>query len=165
MSENYVECLVAAKPSVLFRTLKYVCYFITVFFVVSIAWTYIIGLLLACIFGALAYFCSFYADTEFEYLYVDKELTVDKVLAKAKRKKVDTFSLDKMEIIAPIHSHELDSYKNRSVKERDFSTGREEQPDGRYVIYYEGNQKLIISPSPELIKAMKNNAPRKVITY
>lgn len=162
MSETYIECLVPAKPSILFRVLKKFCYTLMTLAIISIPRTYIIGVVIAFIMGLLAYFVSFYADTEFEYLYVDKELTVDKVLAKSKRKRVGVFPLEKMEIIAPIHSHELDSYRNRNVRVRDFSIGKEEQPDLRYAIYYEGSQMLILSPSEELIKAMKNNAPRKV---
>ena len=46
----------------------------------------------------------------------------------------------------------------------DYSIGREEQPDKRYVIYYEGNVKLLISPSEEMVRAMKNANPRKVFS-
>ena len=48
------------------------------------------------------------------------------------------------------------------MKVRDFSVGYEDKPDLRYAMYYEGGEKIILSPSPELIKVMKNVAPRKV---
>ena len=67
-----------------------------------------------------------------------------------------------MEILAPIKSYHLDNFKNRTVKEKDYSIGYEDQPDRRYAMYYEGGEKLILSPSPEMIKIMKNVAPRKV---
>ena len=44
----------------------------------------------------------------------------------------------------------------------DYSIGREEQPDKRYVMYYDGNQKIILSPSEELVKAVRSVSPRKV---
>ena len=44
----------------------------------------------------------------------------------------------------------------------DYSIGVEKQPDERYVIYYEGNKKLILSPTKEFVEAVKNVAPRKV---
>ena len=87
---------------------------------------------------------------------------MDKVLAKSKRKRVATYSVDRMEILAPIKSHQLDNYKNRNVKEKDFSIGEVCQPDLRYAMYYEGGEKLILSPSEALVKAIKNVAPRKV---
>ena len=127
-----------------------------------------IGIILAFIpmilAGVGAYFVNLYSDLEYEYLYLDKELTIDKVMAKSKRKRVATYSLDRIEIFAPIKSYRLDNYKNRDVKVKDYSIGEEQQPDLRYVMYYEGGEKLILIPSPELLKIMKNAAPRKVFS-
>ena len=53
--------------------------------------------------------------------------------------------------------------RNRNVnKTKDYSIGEELQPDRRFVMYYEGGEKIILSPSEELIKVMKNVAPRKI---
>ena len=57
-----------------------------------------------------------YTDLEYEYLYLDKELSVDKIMAKSKRKRVGTYSLDRMEVFAPVYSYHLDNFKNRQVK-------------------------------------------------
>lgn len=112
--------------------------------------------------GVGAYFVTLYSDLEYEYLYLDKELVIDKVLAKSKRKRVATYQVERMEILAPFHSYHLDNYKNRQVKIRDYSIGEELKPDLRYAAYYEGGEKLILSPSEELVKAIRNVAPRKV---
>ena len=85
-------------------------------------------------------------------------------MAKAKRKRVATYSIDRLEILAPIKSYHLDNYKNRNVKVKDYSIGEELQPDLRYVMYYEGGEKVLLSPSPELVKVIKTVAPRKVFT-
>src|SRR5699024_1387733 len=63
-----------------------------------------------------AYFASLYSSLEYEYLYVDKEISVDKILNKTKRKKAEKFELDRMEIFAPVNSWHLDNYKNRQFK-------------------------------------------------
>ena len=118
-----------------------------------------IGLLLTV--GGV-YLVNMFTDLEYEYLYLDKELVVDKVMAKSRRKRVATYSLDRMEIFAPVKSHHLDNYKNRNVKVKDYSIGQELQPDLRYAMFYEGGEKILLSPSPEMIKVMKNAAPRKV---
>ena len=47
--------------------------------------------------GIGAYFTSLNASVEFEYLYVDKEISVDKILNKTKRKKVEKFETESME--------------------------------------------------------------------
>lgn len=163
MSDAYVECLVKAKTSVMGKLLKYLLIALTVFFVlIMMMMMNIIFFLLALAAGVGAYFVNMFTDLEYEYLYLDKELTIDKVMAKTKRKRVAVYQLDKVEILAPVRSYHLDNFKNRTVKEKDYSIGYEDKPDLRYVMYYEGGEKLILSPSPELIKVMKNVAPRKI---
>ncbi len=163
MSDAYVECLVKAKPSMLGKFFKYLLIVLTVILVILMALTMnVIILLLAVAAGVGAYFVNMFTDLEYEYLYLDKELTIDKVMAKTKRKRVAVYQLDRMEILAPVRSYHLDNFKNRTVKEKDYSIGYEEKPDLRYAMYYEGGEKLVLSPSPEMIKVMKNAAPRKV---
>ncbi len=163
MSETYVECLIQAKQSIIAKFAKTVLIMLTVVFGLGmLIFPPIMLLALATGFGA--YFVNYFTDLEYEYLYLDKELVVDKVMAKTKRKRVATYSLDRIEVLAPIKSYHLDNYKNRNVKAKDYSIGEELQPDLRYVLYYEGNEKVIFSPSEELVKAMKTVAPRKVFT-
>jgi len=161
MNETYVEWLVKKKTPVYMAFLKILTIMLAVCFIlVGIGFPPL--LLIGIIFGVAAYFIYFNADLEYEYLYVDKELTVDKVMAKSKRKRVATFDLDKMEIVAPIKSWHLDNYKNRNDKTVDYSSGEEKQPDRRYVFFYDGRQKVIFEPNEEMIKAMQFVAPRKV---
>lgn len=161
MSETYVECLIAAKKSGWAKALTVVLIVLTVLSVLA-ALLLPALMLLAVAAGIGAYFVSLYSNVEYEYLYLDKELTVDRIMAQSRRKRVATYSLDRMEIFAPIHSWHLDNFKNRNVKQVDYSIGQTLQPDERYVMYYEGGMKVILSPSGELVKALKNVAPRKV---
>ena len=161
MSDTYVECLVKAKQSVVAKFFKILLIVLTVVFCV-IMLVFMPAMFLALATGVGAYFVNLYTDIEYEYLYLDKELTVDKVLAKSKRKRVATYSIDRMEVFAPIKSYHLDNYKNRDVKVKDYSIGEEKQPDLRYAMYYEGGEKIILSPSEDIVKALKNVAPRKV---
>ena len=67
---------------------------------------------------------------------MDKEISVDKILNKTKRKKVEKFETESMEIFAPINSWHLDNMKNRQLKVTDYSSGVAGQPDRRYVMIY-----------------------------
>ena len=98
------------------------------------------------------------------YLYVDKQLTVDKIMARTRRKKVETFDLERMEILAPIKSWHLDDYKNRQLKVVDYSSGVEQQPDIRYSMIYNGEKRVIFEPNAEMVAAIKSIALRKVFT-
>lgn len=161
MSETYVECLVKQKTKGLAKTGKVILIVLTVLFVIMML-VIPIFFIAAVITGVGTYLVNMFTDLEYEYLYLDKELVVDKVMAKTRRKRVGTYSLDRMEIMAPIKSYHLDNYKNRTVKVKDYSVGEELQPDKRYAMFYEGGEKILLNPSEELVKVMRNAAPRKV---
>lgn len=161
MNETYVEYLIKRKTPTHLKMLKILLVTLTVCFVL-VGFLLIPALLFGIAFGVVSYFVHLKTELEYEYLYVDKELTVDKIMAKTKRKRVAVFTVEKMEIVAPINSWHLDNYKNRNDKTVDYSSGEVKQPDTRYVFYYEGRQKVIFEPNEDLIKAMQFAAPRKV---
>lgn len=161
MSESYVECLVARKSSMLLTFLKMLLIMLAVVFVI-IGVSYLPGLLIAAAAGVGAYFAYMNADIEYEYLYLDKEVSVDKVMAKSKRKKAGSYAIDQMEIMAPLNSHRLDSYKNRGTEALDYSSGIANQPERRYMMVYNGDVKVIFEPNEEMIRAIQSVAPRKV---
>lgn len=161
MNETYVEWMVKRKTPAYMTLLKFLTIILAVCFI-FLGLFLIPAMVIGIVFGVVAYFVNLNADLEYEYLYVDKELTVDKVMAKSKRKRVAVFDVGKMEILAPIKSWHLDNYKNRQDKTVDYSSGEEKQPDCRYVFYYDGQKKVIIEPNEELIKAITTVAPRKV---
>jgi len=162
MSETYVECLVKHKNSIVGTILKWVLIIITAVFGFFGIMGVTVALIIAIVTGILAYIVSLRSNLEYEYLYFDKEITIDKIMNKSKRKKVEVLEVDRMEIIAPIKSHHLDSYRNRNLKTTDYSIGEEKQPDNRFVMYYNGERRIIMSPSPEMLKAIRTVAPRKV---
>ncbi|MCR5502914.1 MAG: DUF6106 family protein [Lachnospiraceae bacterium] len=166
MNETYVECLVQTKPNMPLRLLKYLAIVLAAGLgLFSLLTGGFVTFILAIASGIGAYFAHSYSDIEYEYLYVDHEISIDKVIAKSRRKKVIKLETDKMEIFAPLNSHELDSYNNRQCTVKDFSSRIEKQPEARYALFYEGQKKYILEPSEEFVKALSNIAPRKVKTY
>lgn len=163
MSDIYVECLVEKKQSTLAKlALGAMIGIAVLLFLLMLVMPLVFILFLASLAGIWA--IRTYTNVEFEYLYIDRELVIDKVLAKTRRKRVGTYSMDRVEIMAPIHSYHLDNYKHRETKDKDYSIGEELKPDRRYALYYEGGEKLILSPSEDLVKAMRSIAPRKIFT-
>lgn len=159
----YVECLVKQKQSAVGKIAKILLIVLTVIFVLAML-VFPLAFLLAVAAGIGAYFVNLFTDLEYEYLYLDKELVVDKVMAKSRRKRVASYTIDRIEIMAPVKSYHLDNYRNRTVTTKDYSVGEELQPDKRYAMYYEGGMKILLNPSEEMIKAMKNAAPRKIFS-
>lgn len=163
MSETYVECLVKKRTGTGKLFLRALTIMLAAAFILLgfLLWpALIIGVLLAVV----AYFIFMNSDLEYEYLYLDKEITIDKVMAKTKRKRVAQYDMERMEILAPMNSYHLDNFKNRTAKTIDYSSGEVKQPEARYVMYYDGGKKIILEPNMEMIKAIKNIAPRKVFT-
>lgn len=161
MADTYIECLVRVKQSMIAKFIKTVLIMIAVVFVL---FTFIIPLamIVALIFGIGAYMFNLRTNLEYEYLFLERELTVDKIMAQTKRKRVGVYSLDRIEVLAPINSYHLDDFKNRTVKTLDLSDKEVGPPDRRYMLYYEGNLRLILGPPESMVKAMKNITPRKV---
>lgn len=161
MNETYVECMVKRKTPVYMSLLKVLTIMLAACFIL-LGMVNLIAMIIGLLFALAAYFVRLNADLEYEYLYVDKELTVDKVMAKSRRKRVAVFDMSKMEVLAPIKSYHLDNYKNRQDKTVDYSSGEEKQPDSRYVFFYDGRQKVVFEPNEEMVKAIQMVAPRKV---
>ncbi len=162
MSDAYHECMVAGKTPGYMIFLKF-------FLILMIVFTGFLGLTImplmifvAAGLGVGLYFVILHSDIEYEYLYLDKEITVDKVMHKSRRKRIGVYSVDKIEIMAPMNSWHLDSYKNRTFKIVDLSSGIIDQPDRRYTFYYDGTEQVIIEPDDTFVKMVRNIAPRKI---
>ena len=164
MNEVYYEILVSKKPSAGMKTVR----ILALVLAVAGALITFIGALWAIfptvIFGVAAYLLKNFNNIEYEYLYIDKELQIDHILAKSSRKRMETLDLKELEILAPVRSHELDSYRNRNVKVKDYSSGREENNSSKYMLVIQGKH-IIFEPTEEMVKAIKVYSPRKVFTY
>ena len=163
---SYVECLVASKASPVVKFLSILSLVLAIgFFLLSLAGFGILGLILCVGAGVAYYFLSMNANIEFEYQYCDKEITVDKILNKSRRKNVGKYDVGKLEILAPSRSHHLDEFRNRTLKTVDFSAREKNpQPDPTYTFIYDGKEKVIFEPTDEFVAAVKSVAPRKVFT-
>ncbi len=166
MNESYVECMVARKSSPLKNVLKYIIYILTGASAVGFIagnWLFLVPL---AAFGLMSFLVVPGFDLEFEYLYLDREITIDKIMSKQKRKTVRTLELSKMEYICPINSHQLNPYKSRNMKISDYSS-KDPNASVWVLVYKEKSEEELIGlePNEEFIKAIKNLYPRKVIEY
>ena len=120
--------------------------------------------ILAAAFGALTYFVFLWTDIEYEYLYLDKEIIVDKVMAKSKRKRVAVIDVTKIEMMAPEGSDQLAYYKNRQVTLSDLSVGHDLSEQKLYAIYYEGSKKFMMNLDNEFVGLVKMIVPKRVFS-
>jgi hypothetical protein len=163
MNESYKELLVKKGKSPKDGILRVICVIPTVLLALLTLLTgSMIMFILVIAFGVLDYFVFQWTDVEYEYLYLDKEITVDKIMAKTRRKKVATLDVNKVEIMAPVKSYQLDNYRNRQCKVTDLSAGKDLDGEKLYWVFYEGSQKYIMNLTEDFAATVKTVAPRKV---
>ena len=164
MNEAYYEIMVAKKKSPILKVAQIVTALMAGFFALTMLMGMIWGIVVAAVFGVACYFITLHNTVEFEYLYVDKELQIDRILARSNRKRMETLDLNELVILAPVRSHELDSYRNRNSKIADYSSGEEVNEQKKYMLIVNDKQ-VIFEPTEELVKTIHMFAPRKVFTY
>ena len=164
MNEAYYEIMVTKKQSTVLKIVQIVSTILTVFFILAMFMGVGIGIVLAIVCGIAAYLLSVFSHVEYEYLYVDKELQIDRILARSSRKRMETLDLNELEILAPVRSHELDRYRNGNYKKADYSSGEEANEQKKYMLIVNDKQ-IIFEPTEELVKTVRMFAPRKVFTY
>ncbi len=102
-------------------------------------------------------------DVEYEYIYINGDLDIDKVMHKEKRKHMLSMNVQDMELLAPEGSFQLQSY--RTGKVYDYSSG-DPSATGRYVLVFTRSGetvKVLFEPNRDLVEGFFLLAPRKVI--
>ena len=101
-------------------------------------------------------------NLEFEYLYVNGDLDIDKIMAKTKRKKVFSCNMRDLEVIAPQGAPELRPFAN--LKAKDFSSNCQDHKKYEMILVSEGEKhRVIFEPNKTILDGIRMIAPRKVI--
>ena len=164
MSDLYYELLVKKETTAKDKLIKYGLYVLVALFVFAGLFIHPLLLLAAIAAGVACYFIVPGTDVEYEYLFVNGELDIDKVMSKSKRKKVTSLDLTQADLIAPVTSHRMDYYNgNQKMKTVDYSSGN---PDHKRfaVITRIGTEscRVIIEPDEKMAQSIKNSDPSKV---
>lgn len=166
MSDLYTEVIVKKKATTADMIKRVALIAGTVLSAAAFLFTTLglIALVLLIAFVAADYFLIPMLDVEYEYLYVNGELDVDKIMSRQKRKRVYSMDIKTLEILAPSESHALDSYnRNKELKSFDFSSGEAGKKTFTMIVKGEkGMEKVIFEPNDVMLKDMKRVAPREV---
>lgn len=166
MNDTYCELIVKRKMS----NKALICRFLAV---AATTIAILFGMLVFNIYGLIAGFFLIWldivifrnTDTEYEYQYISGELDIDIIYGKIKRKRARRFDMRKIEVMAPLNSEKLSSYRNNSnIKVMDYSSGYMDRDKYAFVIpTEEGNMlKVIFEPSEKMVEAIRYVAPSKV---
>lgn len=165
MNDSYVELLVKRKRQITAVMAQAVLMVLGIISACLFLLTANVILFLATIlFGGLVFLIRYNTIVEFEYLLVEKELSIDKIKCRSGRKKVAEYDLTNLEILAPVSSHQLDAYRDRrDIKTRDFSTGEKNDTTYALVIRTGGAiEKVLLACTDDFLNHISRFAPRKV---
>ena len=100
-------------------------------------------------------------NLEFEYVYFNGDLDIDKIMNMQSRKRVFSSNIKEMEVIAWSGSVELQQYQRYKVL--DFSTQNPDDKVYEMVTQFKGETvRVLFNPNEKILNEMKNMAPRKV---
>ncbi|MDO4475599.1 MAG: DUF6106 family protein [Lachnospiraceae bacterium] len=120
--------------------------------------------LLATLLGAGAWWAFSNAACEYEYLYVNGDIDIDRIINRQKRKKAASYDIADLEMLAPAASHDLDSFKNdKGVRQVDYTS----DPKGARVygaVYAQEKGRVLawLELDEEIIRDMRRHQPRKI---
>ena len=163
MNDSYTEWLVKRKAPAYNIIIKAVLIFLCLISA-FLALTTVFGILVLTAVGAATYFIFQNLSLEFEYLLVNDQITIDKIMGRARRKKAWEGVLSEVQIVAPIDSYVLKDYENPSMKILDFSS---HIPHAKvYGMIHQGEghtTKIIFEPNDRILQHIRQRSPRKVI--
>lgn len=164
MSEdNYVEWLVKRKDPAYAIPLKILMMILCIFSVFTALRTFL-GIILVLAVGAATYFIFLNLSVEYEYLFAEGGLTVDRIMGRARRKRVFDCDKEDIQMVAPADSFVLKDYERQGSRVKDFSSGRSGAKV--YALMYQKGAdsfKVLIEPNERMIGAMRRSLPRKLV--
>ena len=163
MNEAYVEQLVQRKTPASMGAVKILMIVMAVLSCVAGLIITPLAFLTAIAAVVVAVIVHQNSEIEYEYLFVDRELSVDIIRNKSRRKKLANVEISHLELFAPLSSDRVKGYLDKGMKVTDYSSGMEDSTP--YAVIYNGKKEMqimIVEGSDELYKCFYNTAPRKV---
>lgn len=162
MTEFMTEQLVKREETLATKVKKVLLILVTAL-VVWVALMVPILIFVAFIVIAVDIFLFPRMNVEFEYLYFNGDLDIDKIFNKSSRKRMFRTNIkEDMYLIAPTGASEL--YQFREMKKLDFSTRNPENKTYTMIATHKGEKvQVIFEPNEEILKGIRDLAPRKII--
>ncbi|MDO5519247.1 MAG: DUF6106 family protein [bacterium] len=100
---------------------------------------------------------------EYEYIFCDGQLDIDKITGNSKRKRMLRIDFDDCEVVAQNGSHALDEWSNKQLKEVDY-TSHVKGKDHYVIIVHKDKEllKILFEPNEKMIECMRNKSRRLV---
>lgn len=164
MESQYYEHLVQCKPQVLMKVIRIIAVIGFIFSMLLIPGATIIGIIGCLVMAVIFWFSNQEADKDYEYVYIDGDISFDAIYNKSRRKTKAKTSWDETKLVCKAGSPELEGYRQQNAKVQNF-TGNDKDAKGVYAIVTDNEGTLVITyfePAEEMLEMMWRKAPSKV---
>lgn len=163
-SDTYVHSRLTPKKLMMRRLMLAACIILPILAIgvmLAIGAIGIFVLLVAVIIDIVLVYYLPNKRVDYEYVFVDGQIDFDRIIAENSRKNMRRTDLEKTEVVAPEHSHELDSFSQLPLE--DYSSGDEQ--DKHYILVAKadkGNIRIRFTPNEHMLEQMKMKARSKI---
>lgn len=166
MESQYYEHLVKCKSPIVMQAVK-VCsiaaFLISLLFIIPFS---LIPGIAGCVLMAVFFWISTReTGKEYEYVYIDGDISFDVVYCKSKRKCKEKVTWEEIKRICPADALELEGYRQHGAKQVYFISGANKADEKVYalVVQRRENEMLIFfDAAPEMLEMMWRKSPSKV---
>jgi hypothetical protein len=162
MDNQYVECLVATKTGstgYVFRILGALLVLVS-FLTFALLGAYC--LIVVFFAGYLEYKIFSWTNKEYEYVFVDGELRIDRILGQSSRKNFLTLDFSQVEVAAYEEAPQVRPFMNPDVAVTDVSSQTGERCMFLCGTFDGVRKRIIVEPDEKMAEAFKRFAPQKV---
>ena len=132
-----------------------------IFLILGMGTAFSLFFLLSLAAAILFWFAGVKYELEYEYYYIDGELTISKIINQARRKNIMVLNEGEIKLVAPKDSDEASEY--RGLKAMDCSAKNAGQPPYVLICEHKGSlKKVLLQMNDELYKEMRRKMPYKV---
>lgn len=160
MGDCYTEQMVKRKAppkTIMLKGLMILATVLSVMLVFIIPFAIIVPVIMVC--ADVFVFRS--TDVEYEYLFLNGDLDIDKIMSKSRRKNAFGMEISELEVLAPVGAPELRQYQG--LKGMNFSSMTPGAKLYEMIVVQKGvKKKIIFEPNTVILEGVKMLAPRKV---
>lgn len=112
----------------------------------------------------LAYKIATGLDKEFEYIFTADTITVDLIMNASRRKRLLSFNVSQLEILAPVKHSSYQRYKDKSYNKITDATSRGDILEVYYAVYNDEDRRymLLFEPPYSFLEEYYRYAPSKI---
>ena len=162
MESQYYEHLVHCKASPLVQILRVLSVVGFVFSFILMTTSIIVGIIGCVLMGLLFWFSNQEAGKEYEYVYVDGDISFDAIYNKSRRKNKAKTSWEETKLVCRTDAPELEGYRQKNAKVQSFTGSSKE---GIYALVTEAGGVPVITyfePAQQMLEMMWRKSPSRV---